>query len=383
MKTNIFLTISLLILITATAGCIDKSSEFACNEPYIQIGSDCCLDANDNSICDSDETAEETSEIPEEQPIENETEEVPEEETTESLGEWCTETDHNELTDPIMFINREFLMSADHYFMNKYSLRIDSVLAGSDVLTAYGLWTPAVDYEYQSYNITNLKVDAKVQGKEREVDFGTVFEKDVMKAGTFYEGMSKDEDIYIMLKLEDVQEGDQLQFRINYDIGKSHYTICEERDKVSIIEQEPGIELHLVEKTQFEKKGKFFYEAEYVFGSATSTASHNIFEQSGELAGEAGAYIFYQKDTIEKTVGAHTYDLETEKIEPVCMDPNNCAFKLTFNRGNCTDVMQNLCTHDSYLAFTVYDLTTEEFADYMVKLDKNDELENICRDPCT
>lgn len=31
---------------------------FVCNKPYIQVGSDCCLDENDNSICDTDETAE-------------------------------------------------------------------------------------------------------------------------------------------------------------------------------------------------------------------------------------------------------------------------------------------------------------------------------------
>src|SRR3989344_1214383 len=32
-----------------------KGQEIVCNKPYIQIATSCCLDANDNSICDLDE----------------------------------------------------------------------------------------------------------------------------------------------------------------------------------------------------------------------------------------------------------------------------------------------------------------------------------------
>jgi len=71
-----FLLLSLLIL----AGCgeIDVSelsdkdlariSEKAvvCNKPYIRVGMECCLDENDNNICDEDETKK--TEMPQEQP---------------------------------------------------------------------------------------------------------------------------------------------------------------------------------------------------------------------------------------------------------------------------------------------------------------------------
>jgi len=41
--------LSLLIIIS---GCVE---EVICNPPYIQVGNECCLDLNDNNICDSDE----------------------------------------------------------------------------------------------------------------------------------------------------------------------------------------------------------------------------------------------------------------------------------------------------------------------------------------
>ncbi|MEM4244938.1 MAG: hypothetical protein QW404_00490 [Candidatus Nanoarchaeia archaeon] len=42
-----------------------------CNKPYILVGGSCCLDNNDNGVCDVDEKkAEETPIIPEEKPVE-------------------------------------------------------------------------------------------------------------------------------------------------------------------------------------------------------------------------------------------------------------------------------------------------------------------------
>ena|GEM_PF-4548287 len=382
METKILLAITLLILTIFTTGCIQDSSDFACNEPYIQIGSECCLDANDNGICDSDEQPAQEEAPEEEAVVEEDAMKEADESTPEASGDWCVETDHNELTDPVMFINRQFLMSADHYFVDKYTLNIEKVLSGSDVLTAYGLRVPIVEYEYQAYDINNVKVEARLNGKERDIDYGTVFQKNSVKTATWHEGANKDEDVYFMLKLEEVQEGDVVELKIDYDVGNAHYTICEDMDDLVVVDQEPEIELHRNTGAPFEKKGKFMYVAEYSFGSSTSTVAHNIFEQSGDLAGEPGAYIFYQKDMIPKTMGAYTYDLEVEKKELTCTDPADCAFELKFNRGNCTGVMKNLCTRDSYLAFVVYDLTTEEFADYLVELSKDDELYAICHDPC-
>jgi len=44
-----------LILIISLAGC---SQQITCNKPYIPVGNECCLDQNNNSICDNDETVE-------------------------------------------------------------------------------------------------------------------------------------------------------------------------------------------------------------------------------------------------------------------------------------------------------------------------------------
>jgi hypothetical protein len=65
------IAIILLLSLVLVVGC---SQQMVCNKPYIQVGNECCLDNNDNNICDSDEN----------QIIEDEPQEVeePEVETT-------------------------------------------------------------------------------------------------------------------------------------------------------------------------------------------------------------------------------------------------------------------------------------------------------------
>ncbi|MFH1306414.1 MAG: hypothetical protein ABIH83_02010 [Candidatus Micrarchaeota archaeon] len=46
----IFLSLMLFIFVS---GCTQEA--FACNKPYIQVGSECCLDQDSNEICDKDE----------------------------------------------------------------------------------------------------------------------------------------------------------------------------------------------------------------------------------------------------------------------------------------------------------------------------------------
>lgn len=52
MKKIIILPI-ILLLVVITSGCVNQVT---CNPPYILVGTECCLDANDNKICDKDET---------------------------------------------------------------------------------------------------------------------------------------------------------------------------------------------------------------------------------------------------------------------------------------------------------------------------------------
>jgi len=46
----------LLVVSLFLYGCGGESQEVTCNKPYILVGNDCCLDKDDNSICDKDET---------------------------------------------------------------------------------------------------------------------------------------------------------------------------------------------------------------------------------------------------------------------------------------------------------------------------------------
>lgn len=55
MKTRILL-VSLLLV----CGCVQEEG-VVCDRPYILVGGECCLDKNDNGVCDSDETTITTS----------------------------------------------------------------------------------------------------------------------------------------------------------------------------------------------------------------------------------------------------------------------------------------------------------------------------------
>jgi len=46
------------LLFIVLSGCAQQV-QITCNKPYILVGTECCLDKDDNSICDSDEVAKE------------------------------------------------------------------------------------------------------------------------------------------------------------------------------------------------------------------------------------------------------------------------------------------------------------------------------------
>ncbi len=57
MKLKILVILSLLLLVACNS---TEQSSVVCNKPYIQVGTDCCLDVDDNSICDEDEKSKES-----------------------------------------------------------------------------------------------------------------------------------------------------------------------------------------------------------------------------------------------------------------------------------------------------------------------------------
>ena len=53
---NLILTSFLLILIVFLSGCASQpEKQQTCNKPYVLINNDCCLDRNENSVCDINE----------------------------------------------------------------------------------------------------------------------------------------------------------------------------------------------------------------------------------------------------------------------------------------------------------------------------------------
>ena len=46
--------LGLILTVVFVSGC--TQAEITCNAPYIKVGTECCLDTNNNSICDKDET---------------------------------------------------------------------------------------------------------------------------------------------------------------------------------------------------------------------------------------------------------------------------------------------------------------------------------------
>ena len=62
------LFVGLVIGVVLISGCTQEPEQTTpfCNKPYIQVGTDCCLDADENNICVNDEettTPEETTTI--------------------------------------------------------------------------------------------------------------------------------------------------------------------------------------------------------------------------------------------------------------------------------------------------------------------------------
>ncbi len=82
------------LLILAGCGAGDNNIVMECTPPLIYSGDGCCLDADQNGVCDSEEKEERTEEIDKETDgnIEKETEEQPEESPEEDVGEDIEDT---------------------------------------------------------------------------------------------------------------------------------------------------------------------------------------------------------------------------------------------------------------------------------------------------
>jgi len=61
----------MLVLVLLVSACeVQKVVKVECNKPYIKVGTSCCLDKDDNAICDKDEVKEEPKVEVKEEPVE-------------------------------------------------------------------------------------------------------------------------------------------------------------------------------------------------------------------------------------------------------------------------------------------------------------------------
>ena len=110
----------LILAVLILSGCKNDvtGGTIICNKPYMLAGDDCCLDKNDNSICDRDEIEEEaqqeTAEPPKEEPV-AEPEPEPEEIEAEA-EEIIEETEETEVEEEQVTIqsSEEYTLKTDN-----------------------------------------------------------------------------------------------------------------------------------------------------------------------------------------------------------------------------------------------------------------------------
>ena len=80
----------MIMCIVLMSGCTTEKKEgVVCNPPYILVGNECCLDQNNNRVCDNDETKETASDAEVTEKVNEtipETEKIDERDVVDS---WC------------------------------------------------------------------------------------------------------------------------------------------------------------------------------------------------------------------------------------------------------------------------------------------------------
>lgn len=173
-----YLTLFLVIFIFLISACATQPAtqptQPVCNKPYILVGNDCCLDKDDNGICDKDESEKEIEEKPNVEIKKEEVKEVSDEEKLEQVAKrFGVLTNGNEYSDlyDILTPERRKSISKEN-FIKLYPLqygeniyrsvilnKID--IEGEDVGFAYYDLVWANGYQETSGNYYFKKVDGE------------------------------------------------------------------------------------------------------------------------------------------------------------------------------------------------------------------------------
>jgi hypothetical protein len=116
---KILLLISIILLVLI--GCSTQPT-VVCNKPYILVGTECCLDQNDNSVCDKDEK------VQQQQPSS-----IPTPTPDNSCVSQFTDTEHMDIFDSHVHINSKLGISISQIIteMDKAGVSVSNLYSGS------------------------------------------------------------------------------------------------------------------------------------------------------------------------------------------------------------------------------------------------------------
>lgn len=182
-----------LLIAVAIAGCTQK---IVCNTPYIQVGAECCLDQNANSICDKDETIEKTLE---QTPLPNTTSEVKTKAAidkeeflvfAEKFGRELNSNDYETLYSMLTPTRKK--MISQNNFVNLYPQ-----IYGREEYPSFVLSRTEIDYPeaFAYYEITYSTNTKEVVGPFYFKQEGDLLGSDSFSA-VVYEGCSTDSDCF-------------------------------------------------------------------------------------------------------------------------------------------------------------------------------------------
>lgn len=225
--------LSLLILsILILTGCRDNitGGVVVCNKPYLLVGSDCCLDKNDNSICDKDEIEDPIEQVEppkeeiKEEPIVEEKPVIKEEPIVEEIEEETPvgpiEKQGVKEGNVITFENKKIIITNIGFFQGRLAVTVD--VEGTE-LEIYDTKNPEIikDLKIQILKFDQLKdsITIKIEKFELGIDeykIGTRTELELFGKQITFRDILDDGAI-----LFDVQQGDNIDSKLHLDEGES------------------------------------------------------------------------------------------------------------------------------------------------------------------
>lgn len=154
----LFLLVLIVFLVGCTTGQVTKIP--VCNKPYILIGYECCLDKNDNSICDKDENIQSTKSL--------------DETTKETISKETTKKEEPKSTEPL---EEKVLAKPTTFTVSRIIDGDTFVLNTGEKLRLIGIDTPESYEDY--YQEATDRLEELVLGKE------VTLEKDISETDKY------------------------------------------------------------------------------------------------------------------------------------------------------------------------------------------------------